>query len=92
MTTLVTGAGLIGASFARQAAKRDEKVIFLDPIPRAEYLKSMLGDGGWELVQEDVRQLPALLKVINAKNVDTIIHTAAPSATGPPTRCMMASA
>ena len=29
MTTLITGAGLIGASFARHAAERDEPVIFL---------------------------------------------------------------
>ena len=28
MTTLVTGAGLIGAAFARHALKRGEKIVF----------------------------------------------------------------
>jgi nucleoside-diphosphate-sugar epimerase len=77
MTTLVTGAGLIGASFAAQAAKRGEAVIFLDPIPRAGYLKSMLGDGGYEQVEDDVRHIPALVEILTTNNVDTIVHTAA---------------
>ena len=44
MTTLVTGAGLIGTAFAIEAAKRGEKVIFLDPLPRGDYLTARLGD------------------------------------------------
>ena len=34
MTTLVTGAGLIGTAYAKEAAKRGEKVVFVDPVPR----------------------------------------------------------
>jgi NAD(P)-dependent dehydrogenase (short-subunit alcohol dehydrogenase family) len=30
MTTLVTGAGLIGAAFAREALRRGEKIVFVD--------------------------------------------------------------
>ena len=77
MTTLVTGAGLIGAWFARRAAERNEHVIFLDPIPRADYLNSVLGDSGYELVEDDVRHIPALVDIARANQVDTIVHTAA---------------
>ncbi len=76
MTTLITGAGLIGASFARRAAERDEPVIFLDPFPRAEYLKSMLGDGGYEVIEDDVRHIPALVDILTSHQVDTVVHTA----------------
>ena len=43
MTTLVTGAGLVGTAYAKEAAKRGEKVVFLDPIPREDYLAKRLG-------------------------------------------------
>ena len=76
MTTLITGAGLIGASFARHAAERDEAVIFLDPFPRADYLKSMLGDSGYQVVEDDVRHLPVLVDILTSNQVDTIVHTA----------------
>jgi nucleoside-diphosphate-sugar epimerase len=76
MTTLITGAGLIGASFARHAAERDEAVIFLDPFPRADYLKSMLGDSGYEVVEDDVRHIPALVDILTSNQVDTVVHTA----------------
>ncbi len=45
MTTLVTGAGLIGASFAAEAFKRGERVVFLDPEPREDFLRAKLGGG-----------------------------------------------
>jgi len=76
MTTLITGAGLIGASFARHAAERVEPVIFLDPFPRADYLKSMLGDSGYEVVVDDVRHIPALVDILASNKVDTVVHTA----------------
>ena len=33
MTTVVTGAGLIGTAFAQNAIARGEKVVFVDPEP-----------------------------------------------------------
>ena len=77
MTTLVTGAGLIGASFAQQAFKRGERVVFVDPLPRESYLRSMLGDAPFELVEEDVRNASALIALMYSRKVDTVIHTAA---------------
>ena len=76
MTTLVTGAGLIGTAFARNAIARGEQTIFVDPEPRADYLRFRLGDVGWKLVRADVRDLPALADAMQANKVSTIVHTA----------------
>jgi len=76
MTTLVTGAGLIGTAYAIEAAKRDEKVVFLDPLPREDYITSRLGDIDYEIVADDARSLPTLIDAIQTHNVDTFVHTA----------------
>jgi nucleoside-diphosphate-sugar epimerase len=76
MTTLVTGAGLIGTAFAQNAIARGEAVVFVDPEPRTDFLRMKLGDKGYGLARKDVRDLPALIETIKANNVDTIVHTA----------------
>src|ERR1019366_1541345 len=76
MTTLVTGAGLIGTEFARCALARGEAVVFLDPEPRADFLRMKLGDGNFTLTRHDVRDLPALIAVAKAHRVDPLVHTA----------------
>ena len=64
MTTVVTGAGLIGTAFAQNAIARGEKVVFVDPEPRADFLKLKLGDKGYALARYDVRDLPNLIATI----------------------------
>jgi len=76
MTTLVTGAGLIGTAFAKEALARGEKVVFVDPEPRADFLRIKLGEAGYTLVRKDVRDLPALTETIKAHGVETVVHTA----------------
>lgn len=77
MTTLVTGAGLIGASFAAEAAKRGERVVFLDPEPRADFLRAKLGPAAdYLLLRADVRDLPALIDAIQKHKIDTLVHSA----------------
>lgn len=76
MATLVTGAGLLGASFAAAAKARKEKIYFFDPEPRAAFLKQRLGEGGYQLVRGDVRSLPDLIETISMHRVHTIVHTA----------------
>jgi len=76
MTVLVTGAGLIGAGFAIEAIGRGEEVVFLDPEPRADYLRFKLGDAGWRLISRDVRDLPGLVDAMAANKVSTVVHTA----------------
>ena len=76
MTTVVTGAGLIGTAFAQNAIARGEKVVFVDPEPRADFLKLKLGDKGYALARFDVRDLPNLIATIKEHGADTVVHTA----------------
>ena len=76
MTTLITGVGLIGTSFAKLAVERGERVVFVDSEPRADYLRERLGDVGVDLVRRDIRDLPALIQAMGDFGVDTVVHTA----------------
>ena len=76
MTTLVTGAGLIGTAFAAHALARGEAIVFLDPEPRADFLTMKLGGEGYTLARQDVRDLAALIETIRAHRIDTVVHTA----------------
>ncbi|MEE2996280.1 MAG: NAD(P)-dependent oxidoreductase [Pseudomonadota bacterium] len=76
MTTLITGAGLIGTAYAKEAAKRGEKTVFIDPVPRADYLAMRLGDIDYEVINDDIRSLPALIHAIKKHKPETFLHTA----------------
>jgi nucleoside-diphosphate-sugar epimerase len=76
MATLVTGAGLIGTSFAKLAIARGEQIVFLDPEPRADFLSMKLGPKGYTLARKDVRDLAALIETVKANKVETVVHTA----------------
>lgn len=75
-TTLVTGVGLVGTSFAQWALKRKEKLVFYDFMPRTEYLHRKLGTANVEVVQKDVRDLPALTEAMLRFRPETVVHTA----------------
>src|SRR5258708_6414247 len=76
MPTLVTGAGLIGAFFAQFAIARGETIVFLDPEPRADFLRMKLGEQGYRLARQDVRDLPVIIETIKTHKIETIVHTA----------------
>ncbi len=76
MTTLITGAGLVGTSFAQHAVRRGENVVFFDPQPRDEFLKIKLGKAKYKIVRKDVRDLPALIQAIKDHKITTVVHTA----------------
>jgi nucleoside-diphosphate-sugar epimerase len=76
VTTLVTGAGLIGTAFARCAIDRGEMVVFVDPEPRVDFLKAKLGDTGYLHVRRDVRDLAGLVETIREHRAATVVHTA----------------
>jgi nucleoside-diphosphate-sugar epimerase len=76
MTVLVTGAGLVGASFGQWAVKRGERVVFLDPEPRTDFLRTKLGTADYAMVRADVRDLPAIIAAVREHKADTIVHTA----------------
>ncbi|MDE0355042.1 MAG: NAD(P)-dependent oxidoreductase [Deltaproteobacteria bacterium] len=75
-TTLVTGVGLVGTSFAQCALKRNEKLVFYDFMPRTEYLHRKLGTADVEVVQKDIRDLPALTEAMQRYRPETVVHTA----------------
>jgi nucleoside-diphosphate-sugar epimerase len=76
MTVLVTGAGLVGTAFAETAIGRGDDVVFVDPEPRADYLKMRLGANGWRLERGDVRDLPGLLALAQKVKPSALVHTA----------------
>lgn len=76
MTTLVTGAGLLGTSFAAHARSRGEAVVFFDPEPRKDFIEMKLGGEGWQLVRGDVRNLAELTAAIQTHRATTVVHTA----------------
>ena len=76
MAVVVTGAGLVATAYAREAIARGEEVVFIDPEPRADYLRFKLGERGWRLLRKDVRDLPALVDAFRACNASVVIHTA----------------
>lgn len=76
MTTLITGAGLIGTAFAQKALARGEDVVFFDPEPRRDFIRLKLGDARAPCVRGDVRSLPDLIAAIDAHKVSAVVHTA----------------
>ena len=78
MTTLVTGIGLVGTSFARCALQRGEPVVFLDLQSRDEYLRERLGPIAADIptVKADIRDLSALVTAMREHKVETVVHTA----------------
>ncbi len=76
MTILVTGAGLVGTAFAREAMARGETIVFFDPEPRTDFIDFKLGAGKASLVRGDVRDLPALIETAKSHKVEAIVHTA----------------
>lgn len=76
MSILVTGAGLVGTAFAQEAIAAGEQIVFVDPAPRAPYLRFKLGDKGWSLLNKDVRDLPALVAAMQDNGVHTVVHSA----------------
>ena len=51
MAVVITGAGLVATAYAREAIARGEEVVFIDPEPRADYLRFKLGERGWKLLR-----------------------------------------
>src|SRR5881396_3371522 len=75
-TTLITGLGLVGTSYAQHAIKRGESVVFYDVAPRKDFLAHKLGSANITVVQRDVRDLPSLIETMQKYKCDTVIHTA----------------
>lgn len=80
MTTLITGAGLIGCQTAALLAARGEPVALLDLQPSAALVESVVGSDGMRhisLLAGDVRDRAAMLSLVQSLGAKAIVHTAA---------------
>ncbi len=77
MTTLITGAGLIGTLTARHLAERGEKVVLFDVSPQREAIAATLRPHDVPVIAGDVASYPVLAAAIGAHGVRRIVHTAA---------------
>jgi UDP-glucose 4-epimerase len=82
MTTLITGAGIVGSQIAKQLVDIGQTPILLDLKPMPSHIGSVVPLKNVQLIQADVCDLQALRKICLAKGVQNIIHTAA-MLTGP---------
>lgn len=76
MTTLITGAGMVGCHVARLLADRGEKVVLYDLSPNRAYISAIVGARGVDVVAGDVRDLPALVETLREHGVGLVFHTA----------------
>lgn len=76
MTTLITGAGLIGTLAARKLVEMGERPVLYEIAPQMGNIESYLDINKVKLIRGDVLDLPDLLRTIKSENVDRIIHTA----------------
>ncbi|MDP9877794.1 UDP-glucose 4-epimerase [Variovorax boronicumulans] len=77
MTTLITGAGVIGCHTARTLAARGEDALLLDLRPAREAIATIVDSPRVRIVEADVTDFSALSDLIAAHGVRRIVHTAA---------------
>jgi UDP-glucose 4-epimerase len=77
VTTLVTGAGLIGTLTARHLLEQGGTVVLFDVSPQREAIAATLRPYDCPVVTGDVASYPALGAAIEAHGVRDIVHTAA---------------
>jgi UDP-glucose 4-epimerase len=77
MTTLITGAGLIGTLTARHLAEQGESCVLFDVAPQADAIAMTLAPYQVPVVTGDVASYAALAAAIEAHGVRRIVHTAA---------------
>jgi UDP-glucose 4-epimerase len=77
MAILITGAGIIGSTIARQLLERGERVVLIDVNPNHVAIGSVVGDSKPEIVTGDITDFDALVGLIRSRDIDSVIHTAA---------------
>lgn len=77
MTTMITGAGLVGSQIARILVQQGEKPVLFDIAPNLTALADVVDVGSVSLFRGDLLNPFDLGKVINEHGVTRIVHTAA---------------
>lgn len=75
MTTLVVGAGMVGAEALRQLSQQGERAIAYERFPLDENLAGLASS--IELIVADVQNLARLVETIQVHRVSRILHTVA---------------
>src|SRR5262249_49419617 len=76
MTTLVTGAGLVGTLVAERLATRGQQAILFDVAFSADNVEEHVGGLDVPLVRGDITEISELIGAINTHHVERIIPTA----------------
>jgi UDP-glucose 4-epimerase len=77
MTTLITGAGLIGCQTAALLAARGEPVVLLDRQPAPALIASVLPLTQVTVLSGDVCDRAGMLALLQQHGVTAVVHTAA---------------
>ncbi|MEO8858961.1 MAG: NAD(P)-dependent oxidoreductase [Burkholderiaceae bacterium] len=77
MTTLITGAGIIGCHTARLLAERGEDSLLIDRSPATEAIESIVRDPLVRVLAADVTHFDALQDIAREHKVRRVVHTAA---------------
>ena len=84
-TILVTGAaGFIGSHVSEALTARGDRVVgldnfdpFYDPAAKRQNLAGLLADERFEFIEGDIRDIEALARIFDDRNIDGVIHLAA---------------
>ncbi len=77
MNILVTGAGLIGCHSAGRLLEEGQQVVLYDVLPDQPYIQAVVGkQRGVTVETGDLRDLSALIAVMEKYRIDTVVHTA----------------
>ena len=76
MSTLITGAGMVGSLVAAQLLEGGEEPVLFDIAFSTANLEERLGTNAVPMVRGDVTELSELLEAVERYKVDRIIHTA----------------
>ncbi len=76
MTTLITGAGIVGTLAAKRLIDMGERPVLYEIAPQMANIASYIDPNKVKLIRGDILDLPDLLRAIKGENVDRIIHTA----------------
>jgi UDP-glucose 4-epimerase len=77
MSTLVTGAGLIGCRTAALLAARGEQVVLLDRAPQAQFMASVLPEKAVVVETADICDRQNLQALMGRHRIQQVVHTAA---------------
>lgn len=77
MTTLITGAGLIGCQTAALLVARGEKVVLLDQAPQPQHIAAVLPLETVHVETGDIKDRAGLMTILQRHGVKQVIHTAA---------------